>query len=112
MGVTVAIPQAAKVVLVDDNQAIVVQPSVRALPIMVESGGPQGPPGEGGDLHWMYTQSIPSAKWIIVHNLGKFPSVIIQDSANDEVEGDIDYINENELIITFSAPFGGVAYLN
>lgn len=74
--------------------------------------GIQGPPGAGGDLHYPYNQGVAASVWTITHNLGKRPSVIVIDSSGDEVEGDIDYIDQNSLQLTFSAPFSGTAYLN
>ncbi len=44
--------------------------------------------------------------------LGKFPSVTVQDTAEDEVDGIVDYLSKNEITITFSAPVTGTAYLN
>jgi len=64
------------------------------------------------DKNYVFIQSTPSATWTITHNLGKFPSVSVVDSANTVVYGNIDYINENSLTITFSAAFGGKAYMN
>lgn len=64
------------------------------------------------DKHFTFVQSTAAATWSITHNLGKFPSVSIVDSGNTIVHGDIDYTNENALTITFSAAFGGKAYLN
>jgi len=66
----------------------------------------------GGDLNFTYTQSSAAAVWNITHNLGKFPSVSILDSAGTNVIGQVDYTNDNELILTFTAAFAGVAYLN
>lgn len=65
--------------------------------------------GAGG---YIYTQSSASAEWDIQHDLGAFPSVTVVDSANSVVVGDIQYINDNRLIVTFTAPFSGKAYLN
>ena len=45
-------------------------------------------------------------------NLGKFPSVSVVDSANDEVIGEVTYIDTNSLTIKFTAAFSGKAYLN
>jgi hypothetical protein len=73
--------------------------------------GPQGPPGVG-DANFMFTQGAPAAVWTIVHNLNKHPSVTVVDSSNSEIEGDVVYNNSNELKITFSGAFSGVAYLN
>ena len=67
---------------------------------------------EAADKNYVFIQSTPSATWNITHNLSKFPSVSVVDSANTVVYGDINYINENSLTITFSAAFGGKAYMN
>lgn len=71
------------------------------------------PVGEGGsDKTFTFTQSVPSATWQIRHNLNKYPSVTIVDSGSNMVIGDIEYINENNLSISFSAIFSGKAYIN
>lgn len=73
--------------------------------------GPQGIPGASvGAL--AYTQNTPYAVWAINHNLGIYPTVVIMDSANNQCEGLITYVNTNNLTITFSAAFSGIAYLN
>jgi len=61
-----------------------------------------------------YTQCFEnaSATWTVTHNLGKFPSVSVVDTADQLMYGDTEYFNENSLTITFSAPFSGKAYLN
>tara|TARA_B100000925_G_C21654380_1_gene322840 strand:+ start:167 stop:511 length:345 start_codon:yes stop_codon:yes gene_type:complete len=60
-----------------------------------------------------FVQSSASLEWVITHNLDKFPSVtVIDDTDNDVVFGDISYTNSNKLIINFSAPFSGKAFLN
>lgn len=69
-------------------------------------------PEISADKHFTFTQSSAATTWNITHNLGKFPSVSIVDSGNTIVYGDIDYTSENALTITFSAAFGGKAYLN
>lgn len=86
--------------------------------------GPQGPKGDtgatgvagangiDGDKHYAHDQSIASATWNITHNLNKYPSVTITDSAGDEVEGEVRYNGVNSLTVKFSAPFAGKAYLN
>lgn len=65
-----------------------------------------------GDKNFVHTQSSPSTQWNITHNLNKFPSVTVIDSANTEVEGDIEHINENQVILKFSAAFSGKAIFN
>ena len=64
------------------------------------------------DANFVFNQGIPSATWNITHNLGKFPSVSVVDTADQLMYGDTEYFNENSLTITFSAPFSGKAYLN
>lgn len=73
-----------------------------------------GPPGTNGvgDKSFRYEQSTPSAVWTISHNLNKYPSVVVIDSANDVCEGHIAYPTPNRTVLTFSAPFTGVAHLN
>ena len=64
------------------------------------------------DKTFIFTQNAASNTWSVTHNLDKFPSVSVVDSAKSAVLGSVDYINKNELIITFSAPFSGYAYMN
>ena len=64
------------------------------------------------DKFFTCVQSGASATWTIQHNLEKFPSVTVIDSANNVVYGNITYTDKNNLTINFSAPFSGKAYLN
>lgn len=66
----------------------------------------------GGDKNFTFNQAVPSAIWTVPHNLGKLPSVTIMDSAGDQVEGSIHFDNVNQVTITFSAAFSGVATCN
>jgi hypothetical protein len=70
------------------------------------------PSAGGGDKNFVFTQAAPSATWTITHNLDKFPSVSVVNSALEVVYGNIEYNNINQLTITFSAPFAGQAFLN
>ena len=73
--------------------------------------GDQGTPGLSG-VSYVHDQSIADSVWVVVHNLGRFPSVMVIDSAGDEVEGSVRYDSANQITVTFSAPFGGKAFLN
>ncbi len=64
------------------------------------------------DKTYVHTQNSPDTTWVIYHNLGKFPSITVVDSAGDVVEGDISYIDDNTAMVLFSAPFGGKAFCN
>lgn len=65
-----------------------------------------------GDKNFVFTQSVPSTTWNIIHNLNKYPSVSVVNINNVAMYGEITYINENELNIDFSAGFSGKAYIN
>lgn len=73
--------------------------------------GDQGLPGLSG-ASYMHTQAIPQSVWAISHNLGRYPSVTVVDSAGSVVVGNIEYVSNNSIVLTFSAAFGGSAYLN
>lgn len=64
------------------------------------------------DRTYVHHQRIASNLWNIVHNLNKYPSVTIVDSANNIVIGDVNYINKNEVSIEFIGTFSGKAFLN
>lgn len=78
------------------------------------AAGPQGPAGEAGRSHstYIHQQQVSSNTWTILHNLDCFPPVQVVDSAGNEVIGDVDYTNNNQLVLTFTSAFAGVAYLN
>lgn len=76
--------------------------------------GIQGPPGaDGGPASVFYThnQSIPSDTWVINHNLSGRPTAVVMDSAGTMCEGYFQYPSLNQMIITFSSPFSGTAYI-
>jgi hypothetical protein len=65
-----------------------------------------------GDKFYEHDQVTPSTTWLVNHNLQKFPSVTTVDSGNNVVIGDVDYITNNQLVVTFTSAFGGKAYCN
>lgn len=64
------------------------------------------------DKSYVHYQRTSSDRWDIVHNLNKYPSVAIVDSADNVVLGDITYISLNEINIKFIGAFSGKAFLN
>lgn len=62
--------------------------------------------------NFVFDKQVASSVWVVVHNMGKFPSVSIVDTANDQVEAEVKYNSNNQLTITFTAPVAGKAYLN
>jgi len=61
---------------------------------------------------FIFEQGIASDEWVIEHNLNKYPSVTVVDSADNTVIGYVTYDNENTITIKFNAAFKGKAYLN
>ena len=64
------------------------------------------------DKNYKHVQGVSSATWTIAHNLDKFPSVTVKDSAGSIVIGEIEYNDTNNVTLTFSGAFSGEAYLN
>jgi hypothetical protein len=64
------------------------------------------------DKSFTFTQYQSSDTWTITHNLNKFPSVQVQDSAGTNVMGEIYYNSPDQLTLRFSSAFSGKAYLN
>ena len=62
--------------------------------------------------NYTHTQSVSSSTWTITHNLGFSPAVSVVDSGGNHVVGDVNYVSVNVLTVSFSAPFGGSAYLS
>jgi hypothetical protein len=64
------------------------------------------------DKSFAFNQMTPEDVWIINHNMSKFPSVSVVDSSERIVVGEVEYINQNLLKVTFNGSFAGKAYLN
>ena len=61
---------------------------------------------------YTFTQSVASATWTINHNLGFVPNVTTLDQNGDEIVGFIDSATGNTVVVTFSQPVSGTAYLS
>lgn len=69
--------------------------------------------GSGGDdKSFEFTQATAASIWNIKHDMNKYPSVSIVDSGGNVICGDVEYIDLNNCVCHFSAPFSGKAYLN
>lgn len=108
---TVIVTEQPTTVTVDDSDTSVSVSNEAVAVITAAEQGPVGPPGPSGDLN--FTQVFNNVSSVTVnHNLGKYPSVTVFDSAGDECEGDVDYTNINSLTVSFSAPFSGEVVCN
>jgi hypothetical protein len=74
---------------------------------------PDTPSGSISTLTRRYVFSQPAAiaQWDVTHTLGGRPSVMVVDTSGAVVVGDVTYLSDSQLVVTFSAPFAGYAYL-
>lgn len=68
--------------------------------------------GLGSDLTYLWDQVTPAITWTINHNMGKHPSVSVFDISGDEVEANVNYVDLDNITITFNEAFAGKATLN
>lgn len=61
---------------------------------------------------YVHNQVSASTTWSITHNLRFYPNVSIVDSALSHVMGEVTYIDENSLTVSFSSAFSGKAFLS
>lgn len=64
------------------------------------------------DKRYTHNQLASSSEWLIEHNLEKYVSVTVVDSAGTTVIGDVEHIDTNTVKLTFTAPFSGEAFMN
>lgn len=64
------------------------------------------------DANYVHDQSIPALIWNIAHSLNKKPAVLVVDTADTVVIGKIEYIDNNNVKLTFNGSFSGYAYFN
>jgi hypothetical protein len=60
---------------------------------------------------YVHSQQSASAEWVIQHTLGGRPSVTIVDSAGTTVFGEVKYLSDSDVVISFTNAFSGSAYL-
>lgn len=63
------------------------------------------------DKQYVHNQKTSAEVWEINHNLNKYPAVTVVDSAGSKVVGECDYIDLNNVRLTFKGAFSGKAYL-
>ena len=65
-----------------------------------------------GDKNFVFNQAVASATWTVQHNLNKFPSCTMVLGTGQQGYGDVTFIDENNLTITFAGAESGKAYIN
>jgi hypothetical protein len=92
------------------DKKIKVEPVERK--VYIRSKQKRGLPGPGGSDK-NYVQAFTNSALITVnHHLNKRPAVSIENTAGDEVEGEVEYININTLAVRFSSSFSGRVICN
>ncbi len=61
---------------------------------------------------YIWSQDQAASVWTITHNLDSYPAVAVVDSAGSIVVGEVQYINRNTVVCSFTGAFSGKAYLN
>jgi hypothetical protein len=113
------VEQPANIVVIDEEN-LTVEVQETSFDVVLADAGVQGPPGAtgaqgpAGASHstYVHNQNVPASFWDITHNLASYPSVSVIDSTGGFVIGDISYVSNNRLTITFSGSFSGQAFLN
>lgn len=103
----------------DGRTLTLVQPAATSL--VLTSPGPQGPrgpqgaqglPGAAGGTAFEFSQGVPSATWVINHNLGRKVNVSLYDATGRVVISDIEHGSLNQATVTWSSPVTGSAYIS
>ena len=61
---------------------------------------------------YIHTQTLPSKLWTVNHNLNRYPSVVVVDSANSTFDAVPRYISLNTLELEFNIALSGRAFCN
>jgi hypothetical protein len=102
-------PPANNVVITEDTASIVLVDQYAPNQVVVRIGSASSI----AELtkRYIHTQASPSTSWSITHPLGGRPSVTVVDSAGTVVIGEVLYISNTQVTVSFTAPFSGYAYL-
>lgn len=63
-------------------------------------------------MTFTYEQGVASDTWTITHNLGRKPTVVVVDSADNVFYPAVQYIDLNTVVVTMNGATTGKAYLN
>jgi len=86
------------------NQVVVNQDAPNQVVVRMGSAG-------ANVRRHIHAQQSVSNTWVINHTLGGKPQVTVVDSADTVVIGEVTYNSNSQVVVLFSAPFSGYAYL-
>ncbi len=64
------------------------------------------------DNNFVHNQAVASDTWNVPHNLGKKCSVQVVDTTGNEIIGDIQWVDNNNVVVRFNTPITGFVYCN
>lgn len=64
------------------------------------------------ELGYVHEQVSSSSTWTVNHNLTFVPNITVVDTFGTVVEGSYDYPNSTTVVLNFSSPFSGKAFLS
>lgn len=102
---TSAVPNQVYVYQDSPNQVLVEEDSPTVIEVRLAGVG-----GANTRRH-VHSQASPAETWTISHTLGGKPSVMVVDTADTVVVGDVTYVSNTEIRVDFTAAFAGFAYL-
>ena len=90
------------IVEISGNQATIV---VETSPVVKFAGG--------NDANFSQGFSGDTTSLIITHNLGKYPAVtVIEGFSGEEVDFDVEYLNTNQIQLSWIGTFSGTVQCN
>jgi hypothetical protein len=97
-----------------DANTVTVRTTVVPTPgqFTVVCSGPGAAGATSGDLTYVHNQVATASTWNVTHNLGKYPTIAVVDSGNNELVPDVHYIDANNLTVSFGANTSGHVYCN
>jgi len=76
------------------------------------SEGKQGLPGRDASPQVVINILEPALTWNLPHFLGKFPNLQLFTTAGDQMFANYRHVDNNNILVTFSDPTNGIAYIN
>jgi len=94
------------VVVNEDTPNTIIINQDAANQVVVRLGG-----SAGNTRRHVHSQGAASATWTITHSLGGKPSIVVVDSADTVVIGEVKYDSNTQIRVFFTSAFSGYAYL-
>lgn len=60
---------------------------------------------------FVHSHTVPEAVWTITHGLSSKPDVATLDTNDQIMQGEVEYLDDDALTITFGGPITGTAFL-